>query len=216
MIAGFALEPGAVRKELLDGDLPVVVACRRGEVAFAGTESQRTSYRLLQGDVAVRHAILGRNIDLQRAAPGDWLIAPERRDAPPAVFAVCEADSVLLAVPSGALADALEREPDFARAWRLELETQFARLQRRVERLNLRTAERVAHYLATESSGGGELTLPFTKRIWAAQLGIAPETLSRTLGEMLANGKIEEVGRDGYRLLAWPEESALTPPGRMP
>lgn len=187
-----------------------IVACRTGQIAFDGGQAQRTAYRLLQGDIAVRRQIMGRQVDLQRAAAGDWLIAPDRRALPPDVLAVCESASMLLAVPTKALADALEREPDFSRAWQREIEAQIARLQRRVARLHLhQRADRVAHYLATESPGGcGKLTLPFTKRAWAAHLGMAPETLSRTLTEMVAGGVVEQLRRDTYRLRAWPRPGA--------
>jgi len=146
---------------------------------------------------------MGEGVTLQRAAPGDWLLEPQLCLPPTDVFAVCERDSTLLAVPMRAFWESLAREPGFALAWCREFGAQIARMQRRVERLSFHySSQRVAHYLAAESIGGcGEMTLPFPKRVWAAHLGMAAETLSRTLTEMIAAGKLEKLRGNRYRLL---------------
>lgn len=183
-----------------------IVACDAGGRVVFGGKSRQMTYRLLRGEVEVRCKLKTAVAVLQSAAPGDWLIAPEWRTQ--SVEAVCHRASMLLAVPAKDMTDALAQEPDFAHAWRMEIEAQFARLQRRVERLNLyHSSQRVAHYLATEGIDG-ELMLPFMKRTWAWQLGMAPETLSRTLTDMMADGTIERTGDNRYRLRAWPKAKA--------
>ena len=180
-----------------------IVSIRAGQVFFCRDKTAKAIHCLLRGDVSVQREIMGEGVTLQRAAPGDWLIGPQLCLPPTDAFAVCERESRLLAVPAHALRESLAGEPGFALAWCQELGAQIARMQRRVERLSFHySSHRVAHYLAAESVGGcGEMTLPFPQWVWAAHLGMAAETLSRTLTEMIATGKLEKLRGNRYRLL---------------
>lgn len=179
-----------------------VLAFGKGE-RFTLGDGERTLHYLLRGDVSVQREILGEWVLLQRVAPGDWLAEP-RPDAVRAMdLATCKRASSLLTVPAEALSECLDRTPGFARAWCRELFAHAARRQRQIERLRLlHASKRIAHFLATESAGGcGEMHLPYPKGIWAAQLGISAESLSRTLTEMIACGQLEKLSQDRYRLM---------------
>lgn len=159
-------------------------------------------YRLLKGDVSVQKEVLGETLTLQRVVPGDWLLEPRPGKPSEDEFAIMESASVLLKVPTQAFSESLERESGFARAWCAELGLQMARMQRRIERFGLRHAtQRIVHYLVTESSGSGEVVLPFRKRAWAAHMGMAAETLSRALGDLHEAGWVEKLGDNRFRLL---------------
>ncbi len=86
----------------------------------------------------------------------------------------------------------------------LDLSTAFARmlagnLKRqcgRLERMRLTSAkDRVLHYIACESRDGRHLELPFTLAHWAAELGIEPESLYRTLSQLEKACLIHRDGR---------------------
>lgn len=160
-------------------------------------------YLLLSGDASMQRETLGEIVTLVRAVAGDWLMEPTPCPTSGAAFIYVERKSAILSVPVDAIGDAIEREPGFGRAWHAVVVEQISRLQRRTERLSLRLAhQRVAHYLATESvDGSGDVFVPFPKLVWAAHLGIAPETLSRTLAEMVAAGALEMLRGNRYRLL---------------
>jgi len=170
---------------------------------IASQSATRCLFRLINGNVSVKYEIMGETITVHHAAPGDWLIEPGFCISALHPFAISEGVSTLLEVPASDLADSLVHEPDFASAWCKEIGMQMARAQRRSERLNCHKAvQRVTHYLLTESTGNcGELVLPYPKNVWASHLGMAPETLSRTLSEMISSGRLEELHGKRYRLL---------------
>lgn len=166
-------------------------------------QGARCFYRLLDGDVSVQREVMGEAITLQRVAPGDWLLEPYPCLQTEQTFAMMERDSTLLEVPAQEFMECLGQEPGFSLSWCAELGSQMARMQRRVERICLRQAtQRVIHYLITESpGGGGEVELPFTKAAWAAHLGMAAETLSRALTDMVNAGWLEKLHGRRFRLL---------------
>jgi len=153
-------------------------------------------YRLLKGCMTVWRDALGDEWMLQFMIEGDWLVEMEP-DTGHAVhgdwMARCEQDSLLLAIPISVFNQCLTQDSRFALTWCAKLSGQMSRLHRQTERLRLnQVSDRITHYLATESVDGcGDITLPFPKYLWAAQLGIAPETLSRSLSQLEAEGRIE-------------------------
>lgn len=180
-----------------------IVSVDAGRVLLKCDGEESSIHRVMAGDVSVQREMMGEAVTLQRAAAGDWLIETGMGMQAADAFVLCERQSTLLSVPASALAECLERESGFAHAWCLEMGEQAARMQRRIERISLRHAlQRVVHYLATESPGGcGEMALPFRNRVWAAHLGMAPETLSRTLTDLADAGWLEKLQGNRYRLL---------------
>lgn len=103
----------------------------------------------------------------------------------------------LQAYPVQLFRDLLDHDAVFARQWRMLLSWQLRKARARIERLALkRAAERVRHYLLTEGSGpAGELELAGSLKEFARELGLAHETLYRTLREMESRSEIERVGK---------------------
>ena len=162
-------------------------------------------YRVVRGAVRLEKVSLdGTAATLQHAGTGDWLHEPGPYDDLHGSSAVAETPSLVLAVSARQFRVELRRDSSFASAWGLELAETARRLQRRVERLVLPARERVLHYLATEAAGviAGEY-LVGSMHGWAGQLGIAAETLSRALSDLIAEGLVERDGR-AFRLVGRP------------
>ena len=141
---------------------------------------------------------------LQHAAAGDWLHEPGPYDDLHGSSAVAETSSLVLAVSARQFRVELRRDSSFASAWGLESAETARRLQRRVERLLLPARERVLHYLATEDTGNDAgKCLVGSMHAWAEQMGIAAETLSRALSDLIAEGLVERAWR-AFRLIGRP------------
>ena len=130
-----------------------------------------------------------------------WLEASSAvLDLPPAVDAVADTDAVLrrvpvaefrriladLSVPARAVLD------DVARAHRQQTELAVSRLAKDAES---RCAEWLLQHAAPLAQGGMAVQLQERKRSIAAQLGIAPETLSRVLRHLRERSLISGSGR---------------------
>ncbi|HEX6969865.1 MAG TPA: Crp/Fnr family transcriptional regulator [Micromonosporaceae bacterium] len=106
----------------------------------------------------------------------------------------------LVAVSSTVVHDLLDRDPAFARRMLANMAVRLRRLIRDVEAYSLRSGiQRVVGFLlheaGGESAGTVTLTLPTTKHVLASRLNIAPETLSRILRDLSAEGLISVEGR---------------------
>ncbi|MBI4740760.1 MAG: helix-turn-helix domain-containing protein [Betaproteobacteria bacterium] len=180
-----------------------IVSVEAGQLISDRNPDRPNIHRLLWGDVSIQREVMGEVLTVQRAAAGDWLIESAAGEHAAGSFAICERASVLLAIPSEALTESLDLHAGFAQAWFQEVGRQMARMQRRIERLNLRQApQRIIHYLLTESTGGsGDMVLPFRKGVWAAHLGMAPETLSRALGDLADAGWLKMLRGRRFLLL---------------
>ena len=117
-----------------------------------------------------------------------------------AVDAVAQSEVVLRHVPMGRFRqtvaavppDALSVLHDVARAHRQQTELAVSRLALDAE---ARCAEWLLHHAERSESGSLEVPLQQRKRLIAAQLGIAPETLSRVLRHLRERSLISGTGR---------------------
>ncbi len=160
-------------------------------------------YRIVRGAVRLEKVSPdGTAATLQHALAGDWLLEPGPYDDRHESGAAAEAASLVLAVSARQFRVELRRDPRFAAAWGLESAETARRLRRWVERLALpRARERVVHYLVTEGqSREAAVHLGGSLHDWAGHLGIAPETLSRALTELVTEGVITRDGR-AFRLV---------------
>lgn len=208
--SGRANDPGGLIEaaapffpELLKKQCRVLCIDREHVLLGRNEQGARCFYRLLKGDISVQREVMNETVTLQRVASGDWLLEPHPCHLSEQTFAIAECDSMVLEVPAQEFLERLELEQGFSLSWCAELGSQIARMQRRLERISLRQAtQRIVHYLLTESNGGcGEVELPFNKCTWAAQLGMAAETLSRALTDLQDAGWLERIGRGRFRLL---------------
>jgi CRP-like cAMP-binding protein len=112
----------------------------------------------------------------------------------------------LLAVSSAAVLDLLDRDPAFARRMLANMAVRLRRLVRDVESYSLRSGvQRVVGFLLHEAGSsagaGGEaapepvVILPTRKHVLASRLNLAPETFSRVLHDLSAEGLIGVEGR---------------------
>ena len=115
----------------------------------------------------------------------------------------------LLAVSSAAVLDLLDRDPAFARRMLANMAVRLRRLVRDVESYSLRSGvQRVVGFLLHEAQAAGGETgsgtgsgagptvhLTTSKHVLASRLNLAPETFSRVLRELSAEGLISVEGR---------------------
>jgi CRP-like cAMP-binding protein len=133
---------------------------------------------------------------------------------PSAVDAVAQTDVSLRRVPLREFRRSLAELPDSAQevlrdvalAHRQQTELAVSRLSKDAES---RCAEWLVRHAEPGPQGGLIVSLQQRKRLIAAQLGIAPETLSRVLHQLRERGLVGGVGRiltlpqpDGLRVLA--------------
>jgi len=119
---------------------------------------------------------------------------------PSAVDAVAETSVVLRSVPvdafrlalSGGSTAAMAVLNDMARAHRQQMELAVSRLSKDAE---ARCAEWLLRHAESSDKGVCSVKLQLRKRLIAAQLGIAPETLSRVLRHLRERSLISGSGR---------------------
>lgn len=174
-----------------------------GALLFDRGAAASACYRVVRGAVRLEKVSPGDTAaTLQHACAGDWLHEPTLYDDLHGCSATAEMPSLVLAVSARQFRVELRRDPSFAAAWGLASAETARRLQREVERLLLpRARDRIVHYLATESvAGDPAVRLAGSLHDWAGHLGIAAETLSRALTELVAEGIIGREERT-FRLM---------------
>ena len=126
-------------------------------------------------------------------------------DRPSALEATALTPSSVISIPASAVFEAMQRDAELARRVVEHLSHRVLSLVDEVEGITLRRGlQRLAHYvesLARERAAGTHMVrLPSTKTLIAAQLGIAKETLSRLLHELVEKGVISVARRELYIL----------------
>ena len=134
-------------------------------------------------------AVFGRGESLAEAAILDAARYP--------VSAGAASRARLLTVPAAGFLDQLRRDPELALNLLASMSRHLRRLVRQVEQLTTRSSvERVADFLlhlCPAEAGRAEVELPMDKALIAARLGMQPETLSRSLAKLRADG-VETTG----------------------
>lgn len=175
----------------------VTVSARRGESLFHQGDAVKGIYRIGAGQVElVRYAPNGDRIILHRALPGEFVA--EASLAVPAYHcsAVCSTDVEALLFPAPEFLSCLRDVPDFAAMWSMELANSLRVLRMRCERSQLKSArDRIVHFLLTEPVDTvGAVSIPGSLSAWADELGLARETLYRTLARLAREGMVERRG----------------------
>jgi CRP-like cAMP-binding protein len=141
-------------------------------------------------------------------------------DRPCALEASALTALTVVSVPAKAVFDAMHRDAVLARRVIEHLSHRVLSLIEEVERITVRRGlQRLAHYVESLTRIGGpngahRVCLPATKTVIAAKLGIAKETLSRLLHELVERGVIS-VNRRELFILNRAGLAALAA-GRMP
>lgn len=127
-------------------------------------------------------------------------------DRPSALEATALTPLTVVSVPAKAVFEAMHRDAGLARHVIEHLSHGVLSLIEEVEGITVRRGlQRLAHYvesLARERGPGGahRVCLPATKTVIAAKLGIAKETLSRLLHELVEKGVISVARRELFIL----------------
>jgi len=101
----------------------------------------------------------------------------------------------LLAFEAQDVQAAIARVPSFAQQLITGLSRRFEAIFKDIESVSVRSAaQRVAEYLLRQPRVGNLAKLPFHKRAIASKLGLQPETFSRSLQHLTAEGLISVRG----------------------
>lgn len=167
-----------------------------GAYVFRRMQPVQAVYQVLAGRIALqRDEADGTSLTLQTANPGDFLAEASLFAPSYHCDAVCLLNTRVLVLPAPAVLACLQNDASFALEWVGLLSRQLMRSRAREERLTLRAPrQRVLHCLRLESDAQGIFTLPGTLMQWAHGLGLAHETLYRTLARLEHEGLI---ARDG-------------------
>nr|WP_082664726.1 Crp/Fnr family transcriptional regulator [Burkholderia ambifaria] len=157
-------------------------------------------YQVQAGRVLLRRDEAGgESITLQSAGPGDFVAEASLFSARYHCDGVCPVASQLLVLPAQTVLASLRLDSTFAIDWIRLLSRQLMQSRARAERLTLRSPrERILHCLRLEGDARGVFTVPGSLMQWARALGIAHETLYRTLAQLERDGFI---ARDGTRVV---------------
>jgi CRP/FNR family transcriptional activator FtrB len=100
--------------------------------------------------------------------------------------------SVILLIPAQAVRDILDKDAGFTRAVVSELAMRYRAVVKDLKNLRLRTSlERLANWILAHGEECGSPTsfkMPVEKRVLAQMLGMRPEHLSRSFGELTKLG----------------------------
>ncbi|WP_293023014.1 Crp/Fnr family transcriptional regulator [Pandoraea sp.] len=167
-----------------------------GACVFRRAQPVQAVYQVRAGRIALRRDEAdGTSLTLQTANPGDFLAEASLFATSYHCDAVCLQDTQVLMLPASTVLACLQSDASFALDWVRLLSTQLMRSRAREERLILRTPrQRVLHCLRLESDAQRRFTAPGTLMQWAHGLGLAHETLYRTLAQLEQEGLI---ARDG-------------------
>lgn len=172
---------------------------RRAVLFLAGDPASRV-FVVLEGELRLfNDASDGHESTIEMLGPGEAVGAVAVLDEGhyPVSCSVA-ARARLLSLPAGALLAELRRSPELALNFLILLARHLRQLAQQVEQLTHRTSvQRLADFilrLCPPGENRAEIRLPLDKTLVAAQLGMQPETLSRSLARLRSAG-VEARGR---------------------
>lgn len=176
----------------------------RGAVLFEQHELPNFLHLLLAGSVGLQaRDETGTETIVEIFGAGELFLVPAAvLGLPYLASGAALTDVRVLMIPADVFREGVAQDPALGRAV-IELLSRHWRLMvDQVVDLKLRSAERrVARFLARrvpEDAGAGLIALPEARGALAARLGMTPETLSRTLNALEAQGAIRMSPREAY------------------
>jgi len=170
----------------------------KGARIFRRGDPVRGVFLVLEGEVRLcRFGARGEEVILQRARAGE-ILAEAALDSPRYhCDAIVTEAGEFIRLSASVLRAMLDSDAQFARKWAGMLSGELRRARARLERMTLKSAaDRVRHYLATEGRGPAcETTISGSLKDLARELGVAHETLYRTIADMERRGELERAGR---------------------
>ncbi len=179
--------PTAIRKRSRVRELEAGEALfRQGDRTFAIFEVERGRLRLIRNTVASHPVVL------HTARPGELLAEAALFASAYQCDAVAAAASRVRAYPKRELLASFRADPALAERFMAVLAHQIHALRARLEERNIRSArERVLHHVALHAGADGR-TMPVEGTLLdlAAEIGLTPEALYRTLAELEKEGVV--------------------------
>ncbi|MDD3530601.1 MAG: Crp/Fnr family transcriptional regulator [Gallionellaceae bacterium] len=195
-------------RQLDDSELGVIAAgtreyrIGRHEVVFQKGDPPAGMHIVIMGQVKLSiPSAHGSEKVVHMAGPGDTFgEAVVFLDRPYPVSAVATQDSIVMLVRKYTLERALDGSPSLSRKMLASLSVRLHELIDDMEACTLRSSmQRVICYLGQLIPAGIDapcsVQLPSSKQTIASQLNLAPETLSRMLGQLVEAGLIQVSGR---------------------
>lgn len=173
----------------------------RGTVMFDQNERADFLHLLLEGSVGlVARDEYGAETTVEIFGPGELFLVPAAvLELPYLASATALTDIRILMIPADVFRAGIAEDPNLARATIELLSRHWRMMVDQVVDLKLRSADRrLARFLARrvpEEAGAGSGDLPEPRSAIAARLGMTPETLSRTLGALEAEGVLRLSGK---------------------
>ena len=149
--------------------------------------------------------------------PATFILAAVITDGPYLKSATTLLPSTVVLISAADVRDVFARDTEFARATVMELACRYRTITKDLKNFRLRTTlERLANWIVVQDQAAGakgRFTLPYEKRVLAAQLGMRPEALSRAFADLAEHGAIvrgtEVQIRDRDRLIAFSRPTPL-------
>ncbi|MBZ0156428.1 MAG: Crp/Fnr family transcriptional regulator [Alphaproteobacteria bacterium] len=202
LVANIPLFHGLPREQLEEiVDIMVDQTFGRGQSIFSEGEEATGFYVVISGRVKIfKLSSEGKEQVLHFVGPGESFgEVPMFAGGYFPAHAETIEKSRLFFFPRSFFLDLIKRDPAVAMNMLAELSMRLRRFTLLVEELSLKEVPgRLAAYLlylSDRENGSGDLELNVTKGQLASLLGTIPETMSRILGKMTAQGIIEVQGR---------------------
>lgn len=168
-----------------------------GQTLFVQANATKGFYYLVDGIIDLKRVTCsGHSITIHRARSGDTFAEASLFSDTYHCTATAFCDSTVIECERSAILQLLEKDKEFSRLMISRFATQIQESRRRVELLSIRSAdERV---LAAFEDG----LLVDEISNFAESIGLAPETVYRTLAQLNKDGRITKTSRGQYRLNA--------------
>ena len=178
----------------------------RGEILVHRGDRSSCMYLVLDGEIKLFLGSSAGGEKVVRLASSSESFCEEGilGDGPQLFGAQATRNSVVLALPYGALRAAMTSQPALTEALMARLSQRMAELVDGMEQCTQRSStQRVAHYLVRHAVPGAlsaEVRLSCDKQTIASQLNLTPETFSRVLNRLRREGFILPHGRRSIML----------------
>ena len=162
-----------------------------GEALFRQTDRAVAIFEVERGRLRlIRNTVAGHPVVLHTARPGELLAEAALFASAYRCDAIAATAAWVRAYPKRELLAAFRGDPALAERFMAVLAHQIHSLRARLEERNIRSArERVLHHIALHAGANGR-TMPVEGTLTdvAAEIGLTPEALYRTLAELQKEG----------------------------
>jgi len=162
-----------------------------GEALFRQTDRAVAIFEVERGRLRlIRNTVAGHPVVLHTARPGELLAEAALFASAYRCDAIAATAACVRAYPKRELLAAFRGDPALAERFMAVLAHQIHSLRARLEERNIRSArERVLHHIALHAGADGR-TMPVEGTLTgvAAEIGLTPEALYRTLAELQKEG----------------------------